>query len=279
MRRYLVRLKTTIQQTYQQINISDVSTLAGSLAFSSAVSLVPLLAVSLSVFTYFGGLDSLLNRIEPFILHNLVDASGAELSKTIRIAIDRVHSKTLGLGGGLGLLIASTKIFYDMEKAVHKVWGLSSDRKVWRQFLIYWLLMFLGPLAVAIVLGLLGSKDIGLIGPLPRAIVLVSFEFLTLVSIYKFVPSIYVSWVSALASASLATFALAVAQSSYSTIMKTVFNTNKVYGSLASVPLFLIWILILWWICLTGVAYCAVLEKRRIHRAVQRRTIGDLPLA
>jgi membrane protein len=270
MRRYLTRLKTTIQQTYQQINISDVSTLAGSLAFSSAVSLVPLLAVSLSVFTYFGGLDSLLHKIEPFILHNLVDASGAELSKTIRYLVDRVHSRTLGIGGVLGLLIASTKIFYDMEKAVHKVWGLASDRNVWRQVLIYWLLMFLGPLAVAIVLGVLGSHDIGLIGPLPRAIVLVTFEFLTLVSIYKFVPSIHVSWISALASGSVATLAVALAQSFYSTIMKTFFSTNKVYGSLASIPLFLIWILILWWICLTGVAYCAVLEKRRIHRQMQR---------
>jgi membrane protein len=274
MRRQLFRLKTTIQQTYQQIHTSDVSTLAGSLAFSTAVSLVPLLAVSLGVFTYFGGLDSLLHKIQPFILQNLVDASGAELSKTIRRAIERVHSRTLGLGGALGLMVASTKIFYDMEKAVHRVWGLANDRRLWRQFLIYWLLMFLGPLALAIVLGVLGSKDLGLIGPLPRAIVLVSFEFIALVSIYKFVPSIPVSWMSSLASGSLATLALAIAQSFYSTIMKTVFNTNKIYGSLASVPLFLIWILILWWICLTGVAFCSVLEKRRIQNEMER-----LPLA
>jgi len=264
--RQLHRLKTTIHQTFEQIHTSDVSTLAGSLAFSTAVSLVPLLAVSLSVFTAFGGLESLLHKIEPFILHNLVDASGAELSRTIRQAIERVHSRTLGLGGGLGLLIASTKIFYDMEKAVHRVWGLTSERKIWRQFLIYWLLMFLGPLALAIVLGILGSKDVGLIGPVPRAFILVTFEFITLLSIYKFVPSIYVSWISSLASAAIATLGVAIAQSFYSTIMKTFFNTNKVYGSLASVPLFLIWILILWWICLTGAAYCAVLEKRRMQR-------------
>ncbi|RYZ66215.1 MAG: YihY/virulence factor BrkB family protein, partial [Proteobacteria bacterium] len=56
---------------------SDLSILAGSLAFSTVISLVPLLAVSLSVFTAFGGLDTLLHKIEPFILQNLVDASGA----------------------------------------------------------------------------------------------------------------------------------------------------------------------------------------------------------
>jgi membrane protein len=259
-------MRTTFLQTYQQINTSDVSTLAGSLAFSTAVSLVPLLAVSLSVFTAFGGLESLLHRIEPFILHNLVDASGAELSRTIRGAIDRVHSRTLGVGGALGLMVASTKLFHDMEKAVHRVWGFTSERKIWRQFLIYWILMFLGPLLLAAILGALGSKDLGLIGPLPRAVVVLSFEFLTLLSIYKFVPSIHVAWISALSSAFLATVSVGIAQAFYSTIMKTFFNTNKVYGSLASVPLFLIWILILWRICLTGTAYCAVLEKRRLAR-------------
>jgi membrane protein len=110
MQTVLRRLQTTVLQTYEQIHKSDVSTLAGSLAFSTAVSLIPLLVVSLSVFTAFGGLESLLHKIQPFILSNLVDASGAELSKSIRGAIEHVHSKTLGVGGVVGFIIASTKI-------------------------------------------------------------------------------------------------------------------------------------------------------------------------
>ncbi len=266
MQSFWHRLRATILQTFEQIHKSDVSTLAGSLAFSTAVSLVPLLVVSLSVFTAFGGLESLLHKIEPFILHNLVDASGAELSKIIRGAVDRVHSRTLGVGGIVGLLLASTKLFYELENAVHRVWGLTNDRKLLRQLLIYWLVMFIGPVLLAIVLGVLSSKDVGLIRPVPRAIILLTFEFLALLSVYKFVPSTYVSWLSSFASALLATAAVGIAQAFYSTIMKTFFSTNKIYGSLASVPLFLIWILILWWIFLTGVAFCAVLERRRFHR-------------
>ncbi len=260
------RLLSTIIQTYVQIRTSDVSTLAGSLAFTTAVSLVPLLAVSLSVFTAFGGMESLLNKIEPFLLHNLVDASGAELSRSIRHMIDRVHSGALGATSAVGLMFASTKLFHDMEKAVHRVWGIASDRKMWRQFIIYWLLIFFGPLFLAILLGILGSKDLGLIGPTPRAVILLFFEFSALLGIYKFVPSTYVSWRSSLLSALCAVIAIGVVQSSYSTIMKTFLTTNKIYGSLASVPLFLIWILILWWVCLTGVAFCAVLERRRQGR-------------
>jgi membrane protein len=273
MQTVLRRLQTTVLQTYEQIHKSDVSTLAGSLAFSTAVSLIPLLVVSLSVFTAFGGLESLLHKIQPFILSNLVDASGAELSKSIRGAIEHVHSKTLGVGGVVGLLIASTKLFYELEQAVQRVWGLKSRRKIWRQLLIYLVVMLIGPLLVAVVLGLLGSKDIGLIGPLPRAIILLTFEFITLFLIYKFVPSTFVPWIQACASAVLATVAVGLAQAFYSTSMTTFFNTNKIYGSLASVPLFLIWILILWWIFLTGVAYCAVLNKRSLEREAVRGRI------
>ena len=266
-RRFFRRFVTTVVQTYIQIRESDVSTLAGSLAFTTAVSIVPLLAVSLSVFTAFGGMDELLNKIQPFLLNNFVDASGAELSRLIRRSIERVHTRTLGVTGALGLLIASTKLFYDMERAVHRVWGFASPRKIWRQFIIYWLLMFLGPLALAIILGVLGSKDLAVVGAIPRSAVVIGFETIALVSIYKFVPSTYVSWKSAVLSGVVAGLAVAITQSSYATIMKSIFSTNKIYGGLAGFPLFLIWILILWWICLTGCAYCAVLEKRRLQRA------------
>ena len=240
---------------------SDLSILAGSLAFSTVISLVPLLAVSLSVFTAFGGLDTLLHKIEPFILQNLVDASGAEISRGIRRSIARVHSGALGLGGAIGLLIASSKLFYDMERAVQRVWGIDNDRRLWRQIFVYWILMFIGPLALAAFLGLVGSKDVSRLAGLPKGIIVLAIEFVAIFFFYKVVPSTHVRIKAAFISAVAATLAIGIAQSFYSTIMRTFLNVNKVYGSLASVPLFLIWLLVLWQICLTGVALCAVLSR------------------
>lgn len=240
---------------------SDLSILAGSLAFSTVISLVPLLAVSLSVFTAFGGLDTLLHKIEPFIFRNLIDASGAELSKGIRRSIERVHSGALGVGGAIGLLIASSKLFYDMERAVQRVWGIENNRRFYRRLFAYWGLMFLGPLALAAVLGLVGSKDSSQLLRLPKGTILLAVEFIAIFAFYKIVPSIRVRVWAALVSAIVASVAIGIAQASYSTIMRTFLNVNKVYGSLASVPLFLIWLLVLWQICLTGVALCAVLSR------------------
>ncbi|RYZ79070.1 MAG: YihY family inner membrane protein [Proteobacteria bacterium] len=257
-------------ETRRQMKESDLSILAGSLAFSTVISLVPLMAVSLSVFTAFGGMETLLHRIEPFILHNLVDASGAEISRGIRRSIARVHSGALGVGGAIGLLIASSKLFYDMERAVQRVWGIENDRRFWRRLVVYWILMFLGPLALAAILGLVGSKDVSRLAKIPRGTVVLIIEFIAIFAFYKVVPSTFVKIKAAFISAVVAVAAIGLAQAFYSTIMRTFLNVNKVYGSLASVPLFLIWLLVLWQICLTGVALCAVLNQ---GRAIEKKRL------
>ena len=79
---------------------------------------------------------------------------------------------------------------------------------------------------------------------------------------YKFVPSVKVTTSSAIASAIVATVSLAAGQKIFTTLTKTIFNYSKVYGSLAAIPIFVLWISILWWIFLVGAALCAVLNKK-----------------
>ncbi|HVK60763.1 MAG TPA: YihY/virulence factor BrkB family protein [Bdellovibrionales bacterium] len=257
------KFRQIVWQTIQQMRDSDAPILAGSLAFTTVISLVPLLAVSLSVFMAYGGLESLFQKIEPFILQNLVEASGAEISRLLRRSIQRVHSGAIGFWGILGLLVASTKLFYDMERAVQRVWRLKANRSLFGRILIYWLVMFLTPLVLAGLLGVLSSKDVNFFAHVPKKTFAAAFVFFAFVGIYKFVPACRVHWRSALTSAVVATASVALVQVFYSGIMKNILRMNKVYGSLAGVPIFLLWLLVMWWICLAGVALSAVLEERR----------------
>lgn len=261
--RYLLWLTTLISGTWRQMKESDVRILAGSLAFATVISLVPLLAVSLSVFHAYGGFESLLRKIEPFIMQNFVEASGAEISRYIRKAIERVHSGTLGLISVVGLFIASTKVFHDMETAVQKVWQIKQKRSLLKRLAVYWSIMFLGPLILAVALGVIGSRDLGLIDVIPKGVISLGFSFFAFLIIYKIVPACPVRWRSALASAILATIGVGLAQAFYSGLTKDILRYNKIYGSLASVPIFLLWILLLWWIFLAGAAFCATLERYR----------------
>ncbi len=247
----------------------EIHILAASLSFTTIISLVPLLAVSLSVFHAFGGFEQIFRQIEPFLLRNIVEGSGAsEVSKALQASITRIHSGALGLTGLLGLLLVSTKLFHDMDSAIQRIWRVKKKRSVMKRLVVYWLIMFLGPVALAVTLGVLGSKDIGLLQLLPRHFLAFSMELLAFILIYKIVPATQVRWTYAISGAIFATFGIWVAQEIYGEITHKILKYNTIYGSLAAIPIFFIWIEVLWLICLAGVSLTATFQ----HQAEEQIT-------
>lgn len=248
--------------TWRRIQLADIELIAGSLSYTTVLSLVPLLAVSLSVFQWLGGLDGLLKQVEPFILKNLAESSGVELSRHLSRAIRRVHSGALGVGGVLGVFLASTKLFTDMERAIHRVWLLKKRRALWKRLAVYWTVMFTAPLLLAATLGVLSFRGLGFLKVIPHQAITALFAFMGLFAIFKWVPARKVEVRPALASALLATAGLALAQEFYAGIMRSLFRFSKVYGSLAGIPLFLMWVFLFWWIILMGATLTALLQER-----------------
>ena len=251
---------------WRQLRDADVQILAGSLAFATVMSLVPLLAVGLAVFSAFQGFEPLLNKLEPFLLRNIVDASGANFTQEIRAAVARVHAGALGVGGVLGLLVTSTKIFRDMETAVQRVWQLKTRHSLARRLATAWVLIFISPVVLAVILLVLTSHDLGLIYYLPRGSIADFLEFMSLVILYKFIPACKVHWRSAFISGLVSSVALILAHSFYAQVTVHTLRYNKIYGSVASIPIFLLWLLVLWWIVLIGVGLCAVIEREYLVR-------------
>jgi membrane protein len=258
--RYVREFAGVIVATWRQMVVSDVSLLAGSLSFSTVISIVPLLAVSLSLFNAYAGFESLVAKIEPFIIQNFVAASGADAIRVIRFILKRIHSRAFGWLGLLGLMITATKLFYDIEQAVQRVWQIQSHRSIFKSLIVYWFLMLVGPLIFASVLGLVTSNAVGLKQILSSDMIAAIFVFFGLYLLNKSVPAAQVRVRSAFVASVFTTLAFLGAQHFYAIAMKRLFSAGKLYGSFASIPIFLIWILVLWWICLAGVALTATLN-------------------
>ncbi len=248
------------QSLIHQIIDGEIQILASSLAFGTLISIVPLLAVSLSISYAFGGLDSFLKTVEPFLLHDLLPASVADIGQAIRHSVARVHSGALGVMGLLSMLVISTKIFFDIEYAVQTIWRLQNPRSLTLRVFIYWLVLFSVPILIAALIGFLGSHDFKSVISLPKDSVRFLVILAVIFAINKLMPTTKVrGWVAFLCSIG-ATIAMSVLQTSYATLNKKIFSYSAVYGSLASVPLFLLWILLVWWIILMSVAVCASLH-------------------
>lgn len=262
MKKWVLFLPNTLVDLVRHIRDPELRILASALAFATLISIVPLLAVSLSVFHSFGGFESLLSKVEPFLMQNLIPTSGADITVAIRSAVRRIHSGALGFWGVIGLLLASTKLFFDIERSVQKVWQLTPRKKFAGRLVIYWMVMFSVPVLIAIVLGVAGSRDLLFFRKIPKWTITFALLFAGLFATYKFMPAAKVVKKWAALSALTAASAIIFLQFSYVGITRELLSYNKVYGSLASVPFFLLWLLVVWWIFLIGVGLTSSLQKR-----------------
>ncbi len=261
MKRQIQKILALVSEVNKQITNGEVRLLANSLSYSTVLSLIPFFAVSLSVFHAFGGLDKLYAEIEPLIMQNLASAAGKTALSGIQSMIFKFKPQTLGLLGFLGLLITSTTLLIDMEAAIEKVWQIKEKRSFTLRIFFSWLIIFLGPLALAGLMGAMYSNKTGFFY-LHKIYFNASLLWMIVLFIYKYVPSEQVDMKAAILSAIVATSFLAGGQKIFTLLTKTIFSYSKLYGSLATIPIFFLWISILWWIFLIGVALCAVLNKK-----------------
>jgi membrane protein len=250
-------LKTVLKDTATRIQNTGVSQAASALAYTSILSIIPLLAVSFSVFKAFGGLEKLYAIIEPFIFENLAEGSDEKTLETVRSFIGNIHAGTLGLGGLIGLLFTSMSMLYSVETSINDVWGAKVRRRLFTRVTLYWFFITVGPLALSVIVGIATALDMPLSKVLPSGtpFLLISVGFFY--AIYKYVPHRIVHWKAALIAAGVTTLTWGIARFGYSIYIQKVVSYDKIYGSLGAIPIFILWIYVAWLVILSGAALSA----------------------
>jgi hypothetical protein len=130
MKHQAVLVKKIFEDVLQQMKTSNILLVASSLAYTTILSLIPLLALSFSIFQAFGGLEKIDEMIVPFILKNLTAGSSEEVVATLREFISKTHSSTIGIWGFVGLIVTSMMMVSSIDGAIHQVWQLPMNRKI-----------------------------------------------------------------------------------------------------------------------------------------------------
>jgi membrane protein len=236
---------------------------ASSLAYTTILSIIPVLAVSFSIFQAFGGMEKLYSTIEPFILSNLAEGSSEEAIEAIRRFIGNIHAGALGVGGFIGLVLTTMSMLSSIEKAINKVWKTTTNRPLFNRIASYWFFVTLGPLALSVIVGAVGSADFSLISKfLPGGTGIFVITALGFAIVYKYVPNRHVHWIPAVFSGVVTAMFWNIARIGYALYTTKVVSYSKIYGSLGAIPILLLWIYIVWVIILSGAALSAALQKR-----------------
>jgi membrane protein len=199
------------------------------------------------------------------------------LAAHLRLAVDQVFDYVdqtnfagLGVLGICGLLLAVVALLKSIEEAMNCIWKADRSRSLGRKILDFFAVMILLPLTLNLALateavlrsprlfgwlqGALPLPWLGsfLLNRLPMLVVAGSFSLL-----YFFLPNTRVRLLPALVGGLVGGAGWFVAQSSYIGLQIGVANYNAIYGSFATLPLFLLWLYVGWIVFLLGaeVAY------------------------
>jgi membrane protein len=263
-----------VKDTWGQMKRAQLLLVASSLAYTTILSIIPMLAVSFAIFKAFGGMDKLYQTIEPFILQNLAEGSSTEVITALRKFVANAHASAIGITGFVGLIFTSMSMLNSIESAINRVWGAPTRRRIFQKLATYWLFITMGPLAASVAIGFASGSSLPLSSLVPDGTGMFLLTVLFFTAIFRWVPNTDVHWPYALVSGTLTAVLLGLARMGYGLYTHAFAGYNRIYGSLGAVPILLLWIYIVWAIILTGAAVSATLQQRL---EIRRPTSGGKP--
>lgn len=257
------KLSGPIFETVEEVKSADLSLAASSLAYTSLLSVIPLIAVSLSIFKAFGGLDQLYKTVEPFIFENLAEGSDEQTLTALRQFIGNIHAGALGTTGLIGLILTCMSMLASIEKTINRIWKTKIQRSLFQRVASYWLFITLGPLGLSFAIGIASSSQtMSFTSFLPSGWILFPILVGVFFGMYRWIPHRIVHWRPALIAAAVTATSWIFAKAGYSYYIRHVVTYNKIYGSLGAIPIFILWIYVAWLVVLAGAAFSFVLQRR-----------------
>lgn len=245
----------------------QISMRAAALTYTFILGMVPALAVCLSAFSLFFDINKYAADFKFFLLKQLAAGAGSNVTKYLDTFLSHVKFKAIGYVGFAALLLTSLLLLSSMEDAINRIWSIKKRKAVWKRIIIYNLILFLGPVTVSLSIAstaLVSKFFPDLVVKANLSLVLISAIFLTLT--YKIFPNKKVEWPPVIISGIVVALFCELAKWGYAIYTAKALFYNKVYGGLAVLPLFLVWIYLNWTIFLGGALLSYLLQHRKSHR-------------
>lgn len=269
LRRLAVRVLRVARLIVRGFRDDDLPMHAAALTFSSLIALVPILAIALSILRGLGAGDTALENLHG-TMASMPEQFQQFIDQMLEI-VNRTNFWTIGWIGLIVLFLTIVQVLSSVEGTFNKVWGVETSRGLWRRFANYVSVTVVFPILIATAFALsatLSSETVltklgdlawvyqALLKGVPFLSVAIAFYFLLI-----FVPNTSVKVRSALLGAVITALIWVSWQKAYISLQVGVSRYNAIYGTFASVPIFLAWLYICWVIILLGAEITFALQN------------------
>lgn len=257
--------------------------MAAALAYRTVFSIIPLCVIALVVLQRFVNKRSVVQDLF-YRFMDLVGLSQLELDADQHSAVAaklqeisgsfaRVSFTGIGIISGLTLIYAAISLLIELESAFNRLYNAPRGRSLVRRLMQYWLLISLGPVLIAASFAVaerltgitadVGGADEG--SWLLRVLAFVSsvaISTMTLWVLYVSIPNTRVRFLPALYGAMAGAVALEAAKYGFHIYLERA-ALKSLYGSLALIPIFLLWVYVTWIVVLTGLRVSYLVQQGR----------------
>jgi len=249
-----------LQQVATQFLEDNCPIRAAALAFTSLLSIVPLMTVSFTVMTAFPLFKQLGLQLQNFVFENFVAAS----AQVVQSHLQQFASQAMNLSatGMIFLVVTAVLMVFNMEQAFNVIWRVNRSRKGIPAFMMYWGLITFLPILIGIGFAISSylfslpfiegtAESLGLRKPILAYFPLL-LTFIAFTVLYITLPNTKIMIRHAALGGFIATILFEIAKYSFGIYVLNFPTYELLYGTLAAIPIFLVWIYLSWLIILFG---------------------------
>jgi len=264
----IVEIAKTVLSRFRE---DECLRIAASLSYTTALSLVPLLAISFAIFAAFPTFEGVQQQLQNYVFDNFVPSAGEVVGNYLNSFTEKTGGMTAV--GIVGLGLTAIMLLATIESALNRIFHVQAIRSVASRLLMFWALLTMGPLMIGASLSLstylfaltvwFDAVPITGFGAsigswiLPNIIMMAALTFM-----YIFVPNRSVSWINGLIGAFVAVVLFATLKKLFGLFISNFPSYETIYGVLATIPIFMIWMFLTWAVVLLGAILTAALEDK-----------------
>lgn len=259
-----LRCLRVVLLTFQSLRSDQLNTQASALTYATLMSLVPLLGITLATLKGLGVHREFLDQIRAF-MSGFPPEMITFIDETIKL-VEETDFQKIGSIGALVLIYVSVAMLSRIENAFNKVWGVPRLRPLFRRVSNYISILVVVPVLMVAGITFLAQMQLGNwvnIIPFFAYLLPIGATWLAFGVIYAALPNTKVRLLPALVGGLLSGLVWLGWLNFYIYVQPGVTRYNVIYGTLASIPIFLIWVFGSWMIVLGGAFVTFAIQNQK----------------
>ena len=250
---------------------------AGALSYTTLVSLVPLIAVVTALLSAFPLFNQAREHFLGLAAQYFIPEVGEEAAYWLKYFASIAAQTTVV--GVAALIVTAILLLVTIEEQLNAIWRVRAPRPWVQRVLTYWAVLTLGPLLLGLGLSLSTYLDslAQRAGFNPAALeqatnawlhsiaVVVPFliETAACTLVYVLIPNCAVRWREGVIGGIVAGIAIEALKLAVGVYISTFVSYRTIYGALAAIPTFLLWMYVTWGAVLLGAVVAAAVPQWR----------------